>query len=96
MSSRNLIFFFFIKIILLISSVVYTKYIKPNTVNEENKKRIENYIEKSEDEQIQIQTVIKFGEVFLDLNPDNYEKRYKKFVSELSILLDNMKLANVF
>lgn len=56
---------------------------------------MENYIEKSGLENIQIQTVIQFGEVFLDLNPDNYEQRYKKFVAELSILLDNMKLANV-
>lgn len=56
---------------------------------------MENYIEKSGQENIQIQTVIQFGEVFLDLNPDNYEQRYKKFVAELSILLDNMKLANV-
>lgn len=31
----------------------------------------------------------------MDLNPDNYERRYKKFVAELSILLDNMKLTNV-
>ena len=30
-----------------------------------------------------------------DLNPDNYDEKYFKFVSELSILLDNMKLANV-
>jgi len=76
--------------------VEYTKYIKPNEGKEETRKRIENYIEKpQEDQKIEIQTVIKFGEVFLDLNPDNYEKRYRKFVSELSILLDNMKLANV-
>lgn len=33
--------------------------------------------------------------VKLDLNPDNYDKKYKKFVGELSVLLDNINLANV-
>jgi hypothetical protein len=30
----------------------------------------------------------------IDLNPENYEKKYKKFVSELSVLIDNINLAN--
>ena len=36
-----------------------------------------------------------YGNVQLDLNPDNYPKKYKKFVPELTILIDNIKLANV-
>lgn len=33
--------------------------------------------------------------VNLNLNPESYEKKYKKFVSELTVLLDNITLANV-
>ena len=36
-----------------------------------------------------------YGNVCLDLNPDNYPKKYKKFVSELVTLLNYITLANV-
>lgn len=36
-----------------------------------------------------------YGDIALDLNADNYPKKFKKFVGELTILLDNMTLANV-
>lgn len=35
-----------------------------------------------------------YEQVNLDLNPENYERKYRKFVSEISILLDNINLAN--
>lgn len=58
-------------------------------------KIMKNYVNETVKEEVEIQTSIKFGEVFIDLNPENYNQKYFKFVSELSILLDNMKLANV-
>ena len=36
-----------------------------------------------------------YGDVRLDLNPDNYPKKYKKFVSELLTLLNYIALSNV-
>jgi hypothetical protein len=36
-----------------------------------------------------------YGNVCLDLNPDNYPKKYKKFVSELITLLNYISLSNV-
>jgi hypothetical protein len=77
------------------SSIEYTKYLKSSNVKKTEKQIIKNYVNETEKEEIEIQTSIKFGEVFIDLNPDNYDEKYFKFVSELSILLDNMKLANV-
>ena len=83
-------------------NIEYTKYLKSTNIKKTEKEIIKNYVnektknnENIEKEEIEIQTSIKFGEVFIDLNPENYEKKYFKFVSELSILLDNMKLANV-
>jgi hypothetical protein len=35
------------------------------------------------------------NDIVLDLNPDNYTKKYKKFVVELKVILENMKLVNV-
>jgi len=37
-----------------------------------------------------------YGDVRLDLNPENYPKKYKKFVSELLTLLNYIALSNVF
>lgn len=31
----------------------------------------------------------------LDLNPTNFPKKYQKFVGELNVLLENVKLGNV-
>ena len=76
-------------------SMEYTKYLKSINVKKTEKDIIKNYVNETEKEEVEIQTSIKFGEVFIDLNPDNYDKKYYKFVSELTILLDNMKLANV-
>jgi hypothetical protein len=36
-----------------------------------------------------------YGNVCLDLNPDNYPKKYRKFVGELVTLLNYVALANV-
>jgi hypothetical protein len=36
-----------------------------------------------------------YGNVCLDLNPDNYPKKFKKFVSELITLLNYISLSNV-
>ena len=36
-----------------------------------------------------------YGDVRLDLNPENYPKKYKKFVSELLTLLNYIALSNV-
>ena len=36
-----------------------------------------------------------YGNVCLDLDPDNYPKKYKKFVSELVTLLNYITLSNV-
>jgi hypothetical protein len=47
------------------------------------------------EEQFQDQAFAYSANVNLDLNPDNYDKKYKKFVSELTVLLDNINLANV-
>lgn len=48
------------------------------------------------DDQFQDQAFAYSTNVNLDLNPDNYDKKYKKFVTELTVLLDNINLANVF
>ena len=59
-----------------------------------------NYNKSSKDnnnyeEQYQQDQVFSYSNgVSLDLNQDNYDKKYKKFVGELTILLDNITLAN--
>lgn len=36
-----------------------------------------------------------YGDIRLDLEPDNYQKKYKKFVNELTTLLNCIMISNV-
>lgn len=59
-----------------------------NTTNNSNKNNVVTSSKKKEEEN-------NYGNVCLDLNPENYPKKYRKFVAELVTLLNYITLANV-
>lgn len=69
---------------------------KPSNVNQ-NKSPIKSPLKNNKQNEYIYEEVAQPNyskNVNLDLNPDNYDKKYKKFVTELSVLIDNIKLAN--